>query len=109
MDSEIKSNVSSTDTWGRALFMILFGIIYSVAEIVLITVVVIQFCFVLFSGDKNIRLLQFGKELSEFIYQVFLYQTFNSDDKPFPFANWPSETIEQLETDNEEFDEDRPG
>lgn len=106
MDSEIKSHISSTDTWGRALFMILFGIIYSVAEIVLITVVLIQFCFVLFSGDKNPRLLQFGKELSEFIYQVFLYQTFNSDDKPFPFASWPSEKRDLLEAEADKMEED---
>ena len=57
MNSEIKQHISSTTTWGRGLFMLLFGIIYSVAEIVLTAVVVLQFCFVLFSGASNKRLL----------------------------------------------------
>jgi hypothetical protein len=89
MSSDLKENVSNTNTWGRALFMILFGIIYSVAEVVLVAVIVIQFFFVLFTTEKNDRLLVFGKELSTFIYQVFLYQTFNTEEKPFPFADWP--------------------
>lgn len=97
MSSELKENVSNTNTWGRALFMILFGIIYSVAEVVLWAVVVIQFLFVLFSGEKNERLLRFGKELSAFLYQVFLYLTFNTEEKPFPFADWPKEESQALE------------
>ena len=91
MSSELKENVSNTNTWGRALFMILFGIIYSAAEVVLVAVIVIQFFFVLFTTEKNERLLVFGKELSTFIYQVFLYLTFNTEEKPFPFADWPKE------------------
>lgn len=89
MDTEIKENISSTTTWGRALFMLLFGLIYSVAEMVLVAVVLLQFCFVLFSGATNDRLLRFGGELSDFLYQIFLYLTFNSEEKPFPFADWP--------------------
>ncbi len=104
--SELKENVSNTNTWGRALFMILFGIIYSVAEVVLVAVVVIQFLFVLFSSEKNPRLLVFGKEISTFIYQVFLFLTFNTEEKPFPFADWPSDEegaqrLEATETGDE--------
>jgi len=95
MESEIKEHISSTNTWGRALFMLLFGIIYSVAEMVLVTVVVLQFCFVLFSGNTNDRLLRFGAELSDFLYQIFMYLTYNSEEKPFPFANWPGRGEEQ--------------
>jgi len=91
MSSDLKENVSNTNTWGRALFMILFGIIYSVAEVVLVAVIVIQFFFVLFTSEKNERLLRFGKELSTFIYQVFLFLTFNTEEKPFPFTDWPKE------------------
>ena len=92
MDPELKENISNTNTWGRLVLMLLFGIIYSVAEIVLMAVVFIQFCFVLITNAKNPRLLRFGKEISQFIYQVFLFLTFNTEDKPFPFADWPSES-----------------
>ena len=105
MDPDIKQNISSSSTWGRGLFMVLFGIIYSVAEIVLITVVFTQFCFVLITNEKNPRLLRFGHELSTFIYSVFLFLTFNSEEKPFPFAPWPTsedleETAEALPADS---------
>lgn len=101
MSSELKENLTNTSTWGRALFMILFGIIYSVAEVVLTAVIVIQFLFVLFSGEKNDRLLHFGKEVSLFIYQVFLFLTFNSEEKPFPFADWPKDAeLEAVTAEN---------
>ena len=97
MDPKVKKNISESSTWGRLVFMLLFGIIYSVAELVLLTVVFIQFIFVLFSGDKNTRLLNFGQELSTFIYQVFLFLTFNKEEKPFPFDQWPSsKSVEDL-------------
>ncbi len=104
MSSDLKENVANTNTWGRALFMILFGIIYSVAEMVLVAVIVIQFLFVLFTSEKNRRLLNFGKELSTFIYQVFLFLTFNTEEKPFPFADWPKE----LETTEITASEEKP-
>ena len=102
MDANLKENVASTGTWGRALFMILFAIIYSVAEIVLATVVIIQFFFVLFTGTANPRLLGFGQEISQFIYDVFIFLTYNSEERPFPFAPWPSSEIDDdYETDDD--------
>ena len=96
MDPEIKENLASSNTWGRALFMLLFGIIYSVSKVVLIAVVFLQFCFVLFTNSPNDRLLQLGAELSEFVYRIFLFLTYNSEEKPFPFADWPSASSDSL-------------
>ena len=94
MDPEIKENIGQSNTWGRAVFMVLFGLIYSVAEIVLVVVVVLQFCFVLINAEKNPRLLSFGEELSTFLYQVFLFLTYNREEKPFPFDDWPGSRLE---------------
>jgi len=88
--NEIKENVKDTNVWMRLLFMLLFGIIYSVAEIVLAIVVFFQFLAVLFSGNKNEKALLLGSQLSAFVYQVFQYLSYNSEKKPFPFADWPS-------------------
>ncbi|MDX1474258.1 MAG: DUF4389 domain-containing protein, partial [Reinekea sp.] len=57
----IGSSSSFTDrtTWLRALFMVLFAIIYWVAEMVLTAVVVLQFLFVLATRSPNGRLLKF--------------------------------------------------
>lgn len=90
MVEELTSEPSRRETWIRALYVILFALIYSVTEIVIVVVVVVQFGFVLISGDRNQKLLDFGASLSKFIYQILRYVTFNSEEKPFPFSDWPS-------------------
>ncbi len=90
MDTTLKSNVSRRATWGRALFMVLFGLIYSVAEMVLVAVVVFQFGSTLLTGKPSQRLLGFGQSLSTFFYQVLAYLTYIAEEKPFPFSSWPA-------------------
>ena len=89
MDEEMKSSLTASATWIRALYMLLFSVIYSVAEIVLVAVVIFQFLAVLVTREPNERLLEFGEDLGVFIFQIIQFQTFNSDEKPFPFGPWP--------------------
>ncbi len=89
MNTSVKSNITRRGTWLRALYMVLFAVIYNVAEIVLLAVVLLQFVLVLFSGETNQRLLSFGKGLSTYVYQIFLFLTYNSEEMPFPFSPWP--------------------
>ena len=90
MDNELKQNLTRSETWIRVLYVILFAVIYMVAEVVLIAVVVVQFGFVLITGKRNENLLRFGGSLSRYMYDVLLYFTFRSDDRPFPFDDWPA-------------------
>ncbi|MDH3692002.1 MAG: DUF4389 domain-containing protein [Gammaproteobacteria bacterium] len=85
----MKQNLRRRDSWVRLFFIVLFALIYSVAEVVLFAVVVVQFGFVLISGERNQKLLRFGADLSRFVYDILRYVTFNSDDRPFPFSDWP--------------------
>ena len=89
MSSELKQNLSAKQTWLRGLYILIFAVIYSIAEIVLWFVVLFQFVATLFSGKTNDRLLNFGAQLSTFIYQILQYVTYNSEERPFPFAPWP--------------------
>ncbi len=73
----------------RALFMILFVIIYYVAEWLVVAVAVFQFVVVLITGKQNANLTAFGEGLSRFVYQIARFLTFNTEDKPFPFSEWP--------------------
>jgi len=90
MSEEIRKNVTVEKTWVRAIFMVLFGLFYSLAEIVLFVVIVFQFLTVLFTGEKNEKLLKFGNELSIYVFQIFQYLTYNSDEKAFPLSDWPT-------------------
>ena len=76
-------------TWLRGLFMLLFAVISRVAELVLLTVAVLQFLWALATGQSNARLCAFGESLSRYLYQVFRFLTFDTEDKPFPFSDWP--------------------
>ena len=87
--NEVTENLKDTNVWIRLLYMILFWIIYCVAEVVLGAIVVFQFLFVLFSSNRNEKLLAFGGQLSTFIYQVLRFLTFNSETRPYPFDEWP--------------------
>jgi hypothetical protein len=89
MDPHLKENVTMQTTWIRGLYILLFAIIYSIAEIVVVAVVVFQFLSTLFMGQNNQQLLRLGRSLSDFIRQVLLFVTYNSDEKPFPFGPWP--------------------
>ena len=90
MDQELKQRLTARDVWIRGLYMLLFAFIYGVADLVVAAVVVIQFLIRLLTGDLNEHLLGFGRSLSRYIYQVLLFLTFNTEQKPFPFDEWPS-------------------
>lgn len=89
MDENMKGNITSQNTWIRGLYMILFALIYSIAEIVFTAVAVFQFLTALVTGRPNELLLNFGQSLSTYIYQTIQFFTFNSDEKPYPFSPWP--------------------
>lgn len=89
MSNELKAHLKERKTWLRGLYMLLFAIFYSVAEIVVTVVVLFQFLLALFTGRTNERLLKLGQSLGTYIYQILQFLTFNSDYQPYPFGAWP--------------------
>jgi hypothetical protein len=75
----------------RLVFMIIVALLYSVSRLVVAAVIVFQFLWVLFTGVNNEKLQKFGADLASYTYQIVLYLTFNTEDRPFPFdLEWPS-------------------
>jgi len=89
MDKQLASNITSSNHWIRFLFMLLFALLIQVASGVMWVVVVVQFFFHLFNGDKNSRISDFSESLSVFIYQCWQFLNYTSDEKPYPFQDWP--------------------
>jgi hypothetical protein len=86
----LDENVKRKSTWLRLFFMIVFFVLYGIAEFVTAAVVVIQFFWVLFTGSTNLQLRQLGQSLATYTYQIFLFLTYNTELRPFPFdAGWP--------------------
>jgi hypothetical protein len=86
---EVKQNLMSRGTWTRLIFMILFAAIFYVAVVVLVAGVLIQFLLKLFTGDPNARLTKLGESLARYVYQIVRFLTFNTEDMPFPWSDWP--------------------
>jgi hypothetical protein len=88
---ELKENVRQQDSWLRLLFIIIYAVVLWATSIVLGLVVIFQFLSVLLTRKPQGNLLEFGGSLSEFVRQIVAYLTFNSEDKPFPFGDWPKD------------------
>jgi len=89
MSNDVKENLKSQSTWKRGLYMLIYAFLYTIAEIVLFTLIFFQFLLKLFTGDTNERLRKLGQGLSTYIYQILQYLNFNSDYQPYPFGAWP--------------------
>ncbi len=89
MTNEVKENLKNQSTWKRGLYMLLYAIFYTIAEIVLFAVIIFQFLLKLFTGDTNERLGKLGQGLSTYIYQILQFMNFNSEHRPYPFGAWP--------------------
>jgi hypothetical protein len=98
MDDNIKQSLQDNSTWMRILYMAIFVIIFNLVEILIAALVIFQLLVLLFTGEKNMRLVGFGGMLSQYAYRMLQFLTFNSEDKPFPFADWDDVA---LETDNQ--------
>ena len=89
--SPLAKNLKSKSIWIRLLFMLVITFLYSVSRIIVGAVVVVQFFWVLFTGDTNQKLQVFGKSLATYTNQIILYLTFNTEERPFPFdMDWPN-------------------
>eukprot|EP01026_Neomeris_dumetosa_P003859 TRINITY_DN110324_c0_g1_i1.p1 TRINITY_DN110324_c0_g1~~TRINITY_DN110324_c0_g1_i1.p1 ORF type:complete len:153 (-),score=22.41 TRINITY_DN110324_c0_g1_i1:141-599(-) len=93
MDEQLKSNLTSGKHWLRFLYMVFFAVCLQVAGFVMWVLVGLQFLFALITGSDNLNLRRFGKALSEYILQALQFLTYNTDEKPFPFAEWPKVEI----------------
>lgn len=87
---EITNNIKSKSIWMRLIFILIVTFLYSVSRVVVSAVIIFQFFWVLFTGEKNQKLQNFGLALADYTYQIVLYLTFNSEERPFPFdLDWP--------------------
>lgn len=74
----------------RVVWMLLFLLVWQVAELLLAGVVLLQLIYRLIYSAPNGGLLGFGDSLSQYLAQIGRFGTFNSESKPWPFADWPT-------------------
>lgn len=79
----------SKESWVRGLYMLLFAVFWMVAELVLLVVAGFQFVMMLFTGALNTNARELGNSLAQYVFQIAQFVTYNTEDKPYPFAPWP--------------------
>jgi len=75
--------------WQRVVFVVLFWIVFYVAQMVVGAVAIAQCVFVLLTDNPNQQLLKFGDSLGKYIHDILRFVTFNTDQRPFPFSDFP--------------------
>jgi hypothetical protein len=61
MSNDVKENLKSQSTWMRGLYMLIFAVFYTIAEILLYAIIVFQFLLMLFTAETNERLRRLGQ------------------------------------------------
>jgi hypothetical protein len=83
-DSHVK------EKWLKALCLILFYFIGYVVWILTVAISIFQFFYAVFLKSPNKNLLDFGKHLNLYLYEITGFISFGSNTKPYPFAPWPN-------------------
>lgn len=89
MQKELKEKLLAKDKWIRGLLMVFFIMAKCLASWLIYIISLFQFANDLLFDKPNLQLLTFSKQLNNYYFQILNFLTFNSEIKPFPFANWP--------------------
>ena len=89
MTPSTKENVSDTNTWMRGLYMLLVGVVFKIATILVMAVAILQFLFKLLSGGVNPRLCAFGDDFGAYAAEIIRFLCYQTERKPYPFSEWP--------------------
>lgn len=103
---QVIERIRTPSTWLRILFMLGFGVILYLVGMVLLILTVAQALFSIFTGSDNRNLRRLGAALADYVCQLLRFITYNSDERPFPFAPFPEVDPEVGPEPGPEFDPD---
>ncbi len=72
----------------HALLMLVLGVLFYVAQIVLWTCAVLQLLWMMLARQRNAVLAEFGRGLANWMAIAAQFLTGASDLKPFPWSSW---------------------
>jgi len=73
--------------WLRGLAMLIFAILFSVAQTILWVMTLLQFGWMLFAKEKNVAIADFGETMANWFAKTARFQTGATDERPFPWQN----------------------
>jgi len=79
--------------WMRILFTALFWVVFYFSQMVIFVIMVAQAAFVILTGERNHHLLVLGDRMASYVQHILRYITFNTDQRPFPFDDFPTSDL----------------
>lgn len=73
----------------RIAYTVFFYVVLRLLDLAVAAIAVIQGVFVLTGSKPQPDLARFAAALSRYVGQVAAYMTWTTDQKPYPFAEWP--------------------
>lgn len=86
MKDPAAENQVDTNPFKRLLFMTLFFALFGAGRLLLWVVVLIQFLSHMLTGRVTAVGMRWGKALSDWIHQMLLFMSYNTERMPFPFS-----------------------
>ena len=81
---------SDQSVWMRGLLMLVMAIAFQLTASLLALVAIAQFILAAASDEPNERLMRLGSTLGQYLRQIADYETFATEQAPFPFSDWPT-------------------
>ena len=95
-DNANASSWKNPAIWGRVVFVLLFLLLFAlIVGPLAIMLGVVQALFTIFTGEDNRNLRGLAAALAEYINEILRFASWNRDQKPFPFSEFPK--LEQAE------------
>ncbi|MEN9464688.1 MAG: hypothetical protein RL217_869 [Pseudomonadota bacterium] len=88
----LKNTLLSDAFWIRTLFLVVFYLVFRLLDIVLLLVTLGQWFYQIITGEKHLILAEFGASLGEYAKQIADFLSGASDEKPYPFQDWPKKS-----------------
>lgn len=73
----------------RILFMVGFWLVLRLGYLLTGLMALVMWIMGWFEDEPNPRLRGFGRSLATYQHQILDFLLFNSEQKPFPFDDWP--------------------
>jgi hypothetical protein len=89
MTDSVKKSLLHLETWIRIGYIAFFLFLLSIGSSVVFFLVLLQAISVLLTGRDNEKLREFGQSLSQWVFEAVLFATYNTEQRPFPFSDWP--------------------
>ena len=98
---DIKQHFFSRTLWLRIIYMIVFYVVSKVLWMLIMLIAIVQALSNLITGKVIEAVWEFSGGLNAYMLQIFDFLAFRSEEKPFPFSDWPCEKKSEFSTSDE--------